>query len=139
MRTMKAARPPVCSVSCRMSGVFGQTLGRKYSRDGCCVSSVKYSNNSCFVLRQVKYVYDCVKPIFASLCMMRGRVKASERKMRSGCACFSSRRHHSQKAKALVCGLSTRKIVTPCSTQYSNTLFSSSHRLFHAADSKSKG
>jgi hypothetical protein len=38
---MNAGRPPCCSVSCRMSGVFGQTFGRKYSRDGDCVSSVK--------------------------------------------------------------------------------------------------
>ena len=87
----------------------------------------------------MKYVYDCVKPSFASLCMMRGRVNASERKISSGCFCFSSRMHHSQNANALVCGLSTRNTVTPCPAQNSNTLFSSSHRLFHAGVSNSNG
>src|SRR5438105_445326 len=53
-RAMNAGRPPCCRYSCRMSGVFGQTFGRKYSRDGCCASSVKYSVSSQRVLRQVK-------------------------------------------------------------------------------------
>ena len=34
---------------------------------------------------------------------------------------------HSQNGNALVCGLSTRKMRTPCSIQYSNTLASSIH------------
>src|SRR5688572_2568168 len=98
---MNAGRPPCCSVSCRMSGVFGQTLGRKYSRDSCEASSVKYAVNSSFVLRQVKYVYDCEKPSFDSLCMMRGRVKASERKITSGCWAFISWMAHCQNSKGL--------------------------------------
>ncbi len=46
---MKAGRPPSCKWKGRMSGVFGQRLPRKYSRISVCVSSVKYSVNSCFV------------------------------------------------------------------------------------------
>src|SRR5205807_8386379 len=132
-------RPPCCRYSCRMSGVFGQTFGRKYSRDGCCASSVKYSVSSQRVLRQVKYVYDCVKPSFASLCITRGRVNASERKISSGCLAFSSGMHDSQKAKALVCGLSTRKIVTPWPIQNSKMLFSSAQRPRQSLLSKSNG
>ena len=45
-----------------MSGVFGHRFGRKKSLTGGSVSSVKYSTISRFVLRHVKYVYDCVKP-----------------------------------------------------------------------------
>src|SRR5678809_193784 len=138
-RTMNAGRPPCCRYSCRMSGVWGQMFGRKYSREGSCDSSVKYSCSSHFVLRQVKYVYDCVKPSLASLCITRGRVKASDRKITSGCFDFSSEMHHSQKSKALVCGLSTRKIVTPWPIQNSNTLRNSSHRDFHWGESKSNG
>jgi hypothetical protein len=37
-----------------MSGVLGQQLGRKYSRESSWVSSVKYSVSSFFVTRQVK-------------------------------------------------------------------------------------
>src|SRR5687768_5956975 len=136
---MNAGRPPCCSVSCRMSGVLGQQLGRKYSRVSEEASSVKYSTSSCFVLRQVKYVYDWLKPSFASLCMMRGRVNASARKITSGCFFFSSAMHHSQNSNGLVCGLSTRKIFTPCPIQNSNTLSSSSHSVFHASLSNSNG
>src|ERR671919_3270789 len=102
---MNAGRPPLCSVSCRISGVFGQTLGLKNSRDGSLVNSVKYSINSAFEFLHVKYVYDCVNPSFASLCMMRGRVNASERRISSGFFFFSSASAHSQNAKGLVCGL----------------------------------
>ena len=51
---MKAGRPPNCRYSVRMSGVFGQALGLKYSRPGPCVSSVKYSVSSYLELRQAK-------------------------------------------------------------------------------------
>src|SRR4051812_33668091 len=122
-----------------MSGVLGHTFGRKYSREGSCVSSVKYSVSSARVLRHVKYVYDCVKPSFASLCITRGRVNASARKISSGCLALRSPMHHSQNRKALVCGLSTRKMVTPCCTQNSNTLLSSAQRPCQSRDSKSNG
>jgi ribosomal protein L37E len=136
---MNAARPPYCSASVRMSGVFGQTFGRKYSRPGPCASSVKYSVSSCLVLRHAKYVYDCVKPSLARRCMTFGRVNASARKMTSACARCTSSIAHSQNANALVCGLSTRKIRTPSPTQKSITLFSSAHSAFHSADSKLNG
>src|SRR5665213_2154930 len=100
-----------------MSGVFVQKFGRKNSRTSVRVSSVKYSVNSCFVLRQVKYVYDCVKPSFASRYITFGRVNASARKITSGCVAFVSPITHFQKGNDLVCGLSTRKITTPCSIQ----------------------
>ena len=58
-------------------------------------------------------MYDCEKPIFASRSITDGRVNASARKIKSGCACFRAARHHSQKANDFVCGLSTRKTVTP--------------------------
>ncbi len=122
-----------------MSGVFGQTFGRKYSRPGPCASSVKYSVSSCFVLRQAKYVYDCVKPSLASRCITFGRVNASARKITSGCARFSSAIAHSQNGNGLVCGLSTRKIVTPSPIQNSKTLFSSSHSARQSSDSKLNG
>src|SRR5687767_6276026 len=115
---MNAGRPPRCSVSCRMSGVFGQKFGLRYSREEEEKSSSKYSVISCFVLRQVKYVYDCVKPSFASLCMTRGRVKASDKKTNSGNLFFRSRIAQSQNSKIDL---------------------SSSHSDCHAGVSKSNG
>ena len=53
-RASNIGRPPVCSVSCRMSGVFGQTFGRKKSDTGGWVSSWKYSVSSCLWVRHVK-------------------------------------------------------------------------------------
>src|SRR6266550_1906496 len=100
-----------------MSGVLGQTFGRKYSRDGDCVSSVKYSVSSALVVRHVKYVYDCVKPTLARRCIGRGRVNASERKTTSGCSRLISPIIHCHSANGLVCGLSTRKKRTPCAIQ----------------------
>ena len=67
-----------------MSGVLVNRFGRRYSRTGVEVSSVKYSVSSAFVFRQVKYVYDCEKPAFASRRMIFGRVNASDRKIVSG-------------------------------------------------------
>src|SRR5687767_15496175 len=136
---MNAGRPPCCSVSWRMSGVLGQKLGLKYSRLEWVDTSVKYSVSSGLVLRQVKYVYDCVKPSFASLCMTRGRVKASERKMSSGCFALRSRIAHSQNSNDLVCGLSTRNTFTPWPAQNSKIDLSSSHSDCHAGVSKSNG
>ena len=100
-----------------MSGVFGQQFGRKYSREASWLSSVKYSVSSSRVRRHVKYVYDCVKPSFASRCMTWGRVNASARKIARGYSAWISAMSHSQNAKGLVCGLSTRKISTPSRAQ----------------------
>src|SRR3954453_7941523 len=97
-----------------MSGVLAKRFGRKYSRTEVCVSSVKYCTISSFEFRQVKYEYDCENPIFARCFITLGRVKASDRKIVSGYSRISSPSTHSQKRNGFVCGLSTRKILTPC-------------------------
>jgi hypothetical protein len=65
-RRRNIASPACCRWYGRMSGVLGQAFGRKYSRESSWESSVKYSVSSSLVTRQVKYVYDCVKPSLAS-------------------------------------------------------------------------
>src|SRR5687768_2972436 len=123
---MNAGRPPVWRYSVRMSGVLGQKFGRKKSRIGDRLSSVRYCSSSHFVLRQAKYVYDCVKPSLARRYITLGRVNASDRKITSGHWLLIPEISHSQKGNGLVWGLSTRKIRTPCSIQNTNTLLSSS-------------
>src|SRR3954452_5697004 len=122
-----------------MSGVLANRFGRKYSRTGVCVSSVKYSTISSFEFRQVKYEYDCENPTLARYFITFGRVNASDRKIVSGWRRFSSANTHSQNRNGLVCGLSTRKIVTPCSIQNSNTRCSSCQSARQSADSKFSG
>ena len=122
-----------------MSGVFGQTFGRKKSLTGGLAISSKYSVSSYFVLRHAKYVYDCVNPAFASRYMIFGRVNASARKMRSGHSRLRSRMHHSQNGSGFVCGLSTRKMRTPLPAQNANTSRSSSHSSCQASLSKWNG
>src|SRR4051812_22174536 len=122
-----------------MSGVFGQKFGRKNSATFVVVNSVSSSSRSAAVLRHVKYVYDCEKPIFASRYITLGRVKASARNSASGCRRLTSAMHHSQNGKAFVCGLSTRKIVTPSPIQYRKTSRSAVHRPCQSSDSKSNG
>src|SRR5580704_7647104 len=100
-----------------MSGVLGQKLGRKNSTMGGRVSSVMYAVNSGFDCRQVKYVYDWLKPRLASAYISVGRVNASARKITSGYAALTSARQNCQNASGLVCGLSTRKTRRPCSHQ----------------------
>src|SRR3569832_2617026 len=102
---VKAARPPNCKYSVRMSGVLGQSLGRKYSRQLRCVSSVRYCVISHLVLRHGKLLYDWLKPILARRCITLGRVKASERKIASGCVRRVSLMSQCQSAKGLDCGL----------------------------------
>ena len=70
---------------------------------------------------QVKYVYDCEKPAFASSVIIEGRVNASERNTVPGWRLRTSAISHSQNGTGLVCGLSTRKTVTPASHQWSTT------------------
>src|SRR5258707_10728616 len=122
-----------------MSGVLGQQLGRKNSRTGVCVSSVKYSTSSFFVVRHVKYVYDCEKPSFASRCITRGRVNASERKIVFGCSRRISAISHSQNANGFVWGLSTRNISTPSRAQNATTSCSACHSARQSDVSKSIG
>ena len=97
-----------------MSCVVGQKLGRIHAP--CSPeTSARYSVISSFVFRQVKYVYDWWKPILASVCIMAGRVNASDRKITSGWSARTDARIRSQKSSGLVCGLSTRNSVTPWS------------------------
>src|SRR5262249_33471385 len=122
-----------------MSGVFGQQLGRKYSRESSWVSSVKYSVSSAFDTLHVKYVYDCEKPSFARRCITRGRVNASARKIVFGYTRRISAIIHSQNAKGLVCGLSTRKTSMPSLAQNATTSCSPCHSARQSAVSKSIG
>ena len=80
-----------------------------------------------------------MKPTLARRCITRGRVKASARKSTSGWSRLMRPMHHSQKGKALVCGLSTRKMRTPWSIQKRKTPSSASHSSRQASHSKSKG
>ncbi len=52
-----------------------------------------------------------------SPCIIAGLVNASDKKSTSGSVRRTSASSHSQKASGLVCGLSTRKIRTPCDIQ----------------------
>src|SRR5713101_676092 len=79
-----------------MSGVFGHRFGRRNSRMGAERSSVKYWLSSDLVLRHAKYVYDWLKPTFASRYISLGRVNASERKITSACSGLTSRISHSK-------------------------------------------
>src|SRR5258708_12643764 len=110
-----------------MSGVLANRLGRRYSRTAVAVSSVKYSTISVFEFRQVKYVYDCENPDFARYRMGAGRVNASERKIASGANAWTRATNHSQKPNVLVCGLSTRNMRPPRSTQKPPPSTSASH------------
>src|SRR5579864_7679693 len=136
---MKAGRPPVCRYSVRMSGVLGHRLGRKNSRMGGCASSLKYWYSSGAVLRQAKYVYDWLNPSLASRNITLGRVKASARKMTSGCSRLTSPISHSQNENGFVCGLSTRNTRTPCSIQNMTIESSSAHSSRQCSVSKSNG
>jgi hypothetical protein len=84
-------------------------------------------------------VYDWVKPSLASWCITWGRVNASERKSTSGCSRFTSAITHSQNAKGLVCGLSTRKIATPSRAQCRNTSRNACQSERQAGVSKASG
>jgi hypothetical protein len=66
-------------------------------------------------------------------------VNASARKIASGWSARIDAIAHSQNANALVCGLSTRKIVTPWSIQNRTTPASSSHSARQSSVSKSIG
>src|SRR2546426_10780478 len=122
-----------------MSGVFGQRLGRRNSRTGADRSSVKYCVSSQPVLRHAKKVYDWLNAAFASRYITFGRVKASERRITSGCSRLISPASHSQNGNGLLCGLPTRKNLTPWSIQNSTIESSSAHSSGHASHSKSNG
>ena len=101
--------------------------------------SSKYWRSSHDDWRHAKYVYDWLKPILARRSITRGRVNASARKMASGCSRRITPITHSQKANALVCGLSTRNVDTPAAIQKRITSASSSHRPRQSSLSKSSG
>src|ERR1043165_7983078 len=138
-RMVNAGRPPYCRYSVRMSGVFGQALGRKKSLTGGLVISLKYSVNSNFELGGASYVYACEKPPLASQYMIFRLVNASARKMSSGSSRFNSLIAHCQNGSGFVCGLSTRKMRTPLSIQKRKTPRNSSHNARQASDSKWNG
>src|SRR5438105_126444 len=100
-RILNIGGPPCWSVSCRMSGVLGQKLGRIQSTE--VTSSSPYRRSSAAVVRQVKYVYDWVKPIRPSPLIIAGRVNASARNNTSGSTFFTFQISHSQKLSGLVC------------------------------------
>ena len=81
---MNPGRPLVWRYSGRMSGVFGQRFGRRKSLTGGLESLGHERFELVAVLRQVKYVYDWLKPARASVWSIAGRVNASARKMASG-------------------------------------------------------
>src|SRR5215207_3140427 len=111
-----------------MSGVLGKKFGRKYSRSGPQASSSTYSVSSWREFFQVKYVYPCVKPILASWRIIARRVNASDRKITSRSSSWTSAISHCQNGTGLVCGLSTRKTLTPHWTQNTKIRRHSSHR-----------
>src|SRR4029077_4171634 len=102
-------------------------------------SSVKYWYSSQAVLRQEKYVYDWLKPSLDGRHMTLGRVNASGSRMTSGLVRLSSPTSHSQNPKGLVCGLSTRKMRTPCSLQKTKIESNSCHSSRQRSVSKSNG
>ena len=71
--------------------------------------------------------------------MIFGRVNASDRKIVSGCLRLISASAHCQNRNGFVCGLSTRKIVTPWPIQNSITSLSSVQSACQSSDSKSNG
>ena len=99
---------------------------------------VTYSVELVPVFRHVKYVYDWLKPSLASVSITAGRVNASARNTTSGWSACTVAISHSQNANGLVCGLSTRNMRTPWSTQCSTTPSSASHSCFASGPSKSK-
>ncbi len=62
-----------------------------------------------------------MKPSFARPYCRAGGVNASDKNSTSGSAALACAISQAQKFGGLVCGLSTRKIRTPCSTQCSTT------------------
>src|SRR5260370_38620739 len=122
-----------------MAAVFGHRWGRRNSRIGVERSSLKYWPSSDLVLRHAMYVYDWLTPAFARLCISLGRVNASDRKITSACSRLTSLMSHSQNGNGLVCGLSTRKIRTPCSIQKTTIESSSAHSSGQASQSKANG
>ncbi len=131
---MNAARPPNCRYSGRMSGVLGQQLGRKYSRPG--------------PLRELGEV---LGQLLLGVAPGEVRVRLGEAELRQPVHHLRPRERlgeedhvrvrragsrsitHSQNGNGLVCGLSTRKMRTPSSSQNSNTLASSSHSPFQSS------
>src|SRR5437762_13368556 len=119
-----------------MSGVLAKKLGRKYSCSPEYASSETYSLSSQREFFQVKYVYDWLKPSFASWRITALLVNASARKTTSRSCSWTSPISHSQNANGFVCGLSTRNTFTPQSTHRSITSLSASQRPRQSCDSQ---
>ena len=81
-------------------------------------------------------MYDWLKPIFASVVIIAGRVNASAKKTVSGNSARTSAISHSQNGTDFVCGLSTRKARTPCRHQCTTTSLSASQRPRQSSESK---
>ncbi len=94
------------------------------------------STSSAFVFFHVKYVYDWLKPTFASVVIIAGRVNASARKTTSGCRARTSAISHSQNGSGFVCGLSTRKTRTPRPHQCRTTSRSACQSPCQSSESK---
>ena len=111
----KIARPPYCKDACKISGVFTNRFGRHTSLIAAISSANRVS--SYFEVFHVKYVYDWENPTFANPYSRAGRVNASAKKIISGFVSCTLEINHCQKFAGFVCGLSTRNVVTPISTQ----------------------
>jgi hypothetical protein len=70
--------------------------------------------------------------------MTARRVKASLRKITSRSTAWTSRMIHSQNANGFVCGLSTRKALTPSCTQCTRIPRQASHISRQAGESQLK-
>ena len=68
--------------------------------------------------------------------MIERRVNASAKKITSRSCLWTSAISHSQNANGLVCGLSTRKALTPQSTHWSMIVRSASHSPRQSGDSQ---
>ncbi len=62
-------------------------------------------------------MYDCWNPTSPRMRIIGGRVNASARKITSGSVALMAPISLSQTHTGLVCGLSTRKMRTPCAIQ----------------------
>ena len=126
---MNAGRPPFWSYSVRMSGVFGQTLGRKKSATGVVRQLGEVLGQLPLAVAPGEVRVRLREPELRQVVHdLRARESLRQQEDRSGRRRMTSAISHSQNGNGFVCGLSTRKIRTPCSIQNRKTLFSSSHR-----------
>ena len=99
-----------------MSGVLTKKLGRIRSLVSC-ETSCRYSSISHFSVAPGEVRVGLVEADHAEAAHHVGRVNASDKKITSGSVLRTSANSHSQNITGLVCGLSTRKTLTPWSIQ----------------------